>query len=72
MTDSLSKPGRATQTARAELSDSLDIRFLLSGRLTPAAMQVRHDRVELAGVLGASMRPGAAEAVELDVERNSR
>jgi hypothetical protein len=72
MTDSLHRSGLATQTSRAELSDSLDIRFLVAGRLTPNAMQVRHDRVELAGVLGGSMRPDATDAVERDVERSSR
>jgi hypothetical protein len=34
------------------LADSLDIRFLVAGKLSPAAIPLRHDRAELAEVLG--------------------
>jgi hypothetical protein len=36
----------------ANLAESLDIRFLVAGRLSPSTVQIRRDRVELAEVLG--------------------
>ena len=41
-----------------DLSDSLDVRLMLSGRLSPATMQLRRDRAELSAVLGRPERPG--------------
>jgi hypothetical protein len=47
-------------SAQADLSDSLDVRLMLAGRLSLDAMQLRRDREELAAVLG------RAEAQPLD------
>jgi hypothetical protein len=41
---------------RAELAESLDIRFLVAGRLSPNTVQLRRDRVELAEVLDGAPR----------------
>jgi len=45
---------------QSDLSDSLDVRLMLAGRLSLDAMQLRRDREELAAVLG------RAEAQPLD------
>jgi hypothetical protein len=60
LVDPLTEPPR-TEAAAADsvdLADSLDIRLLLAGRLSPSTVQVRHDRVELATVLEQRTRPG--------------
>ena len=40
----------------ADLSDSLDIRLIVAGRLSPTGVALRRDRAALAGVLGRSAR----------------
>jgi hypothetical protein len=51
MTAGLFTRGSLT-SAQADLSDSLDVRLMLAGRLSLDAMQLRRDRAELAAVLG--------------------
>jgi hypothetical protein len=51
MTSRLFTLGELT-SQQADLSDSLDVRLMLAGRLSLAAMQLRRDREELAAVLG--------------------
>jgi hypothetical protein len=62
----------ARQPIPSDLSESLDIRFLVAGRLTPTAIPLRRDRAELATVIGDLMEPGAEGASESDHERNPR
>jgi hypothetical protein len=38
--------------APTDLADSIDLRLLVAGRLTPTAIPIRRDRAELAAVLG--------------------
>ena len=51
MTSRLFSLGSLTST-QSDLSDSLDVRLMLAGRLSLDAMQLRRDREELAAVLG--------------------
>ena len=46
-----------TRPAPTDLSDSIDIRLLAAGRITPTAIPLRRDRAELAAVLGRAMQP---------------
>ncbi len=43
--------GPVTKPAPTDLSDSLDVRLVVAGRLSPTAIAIRHDRAELAAVL---------------------
>ena len=43
--------GPVTNPAPTDLSDSLDVRLVVAGRLSPTAIAIRHDRAELAAVL---------------------
>ena len=49
--------GPLTQPAPTDLSDSIDIRLVAAGRLSPTAVDIRRDRAELAAVLGGAPRP---------------
>ena len=46
-----------TRPAPTDLSDSIDLRLLAAGRITPTAIPLRRDRAELAAVLGRAMLP---------------
>ena len=46
-----------TRPAPTDLSDSIDLRLLAAGRITPTAIPIRRDRAELAAVLGHAMQP---------------
>jgi hypothetical protein len=59
-------------TDLADLADSQDIRFLLSGRISPSRISIRRDRAELATILDRSMEPAGDSATEHDVERTSK
>ncbi|MDQ6794876.1 MAG: hypothetical protein M3067_08690 [Chloroflexota bacterium] len=41
----------------ADLADSLDVRLMLAGRLSMATIPLRHDRAELATVVGPAQEP---------------
>jgi hypothetical protein len=43
--------GPVTKPAPTDLSDSLDVRLVVAGRLSPTAVAIRRDRAELATVL---------------------
>jgi len=43
--------GPVTKPAPTDLSDSLDVRLVAAGRLSPTAVAIRSDRAELAAVL---------------------
>jgi hypothetical protein len=60
--------------APTDLSDSVDIRLLVAGRLTPTAIPIRRDRAELAAVLGYGdgAQPRADTRAHMDSERNVR
>jgi hypothetical protein len=62
---------RSTSTDVVDLEDSLDIRFLLSGRISPSGIPIRRDRAELATVLDSSMEPDR-DGDERNLERNSK
>jgi hypothetical protein len=44
-----------TRPAPTDLSDSIDLRLIAAGRITPTAIPIRRDRAELAAVLGRSL-----------------
>ena len=48
---------RSTPGPAADLADSLDVRLMLAGRLSMATIPLRHDRAELATVLGRAEEP---------------
>jgi hypothetical protein len=52
-----SKVESLTHPAPTDLSDSLDVRLIAAGRLSPTAVSVRHDRAELAAVLARWQEP---------------
>ena len=58
-------------SVHTDLIDSLDVRLMLSGRLSPATTQLRRDRAELGAVLGhvpngrvSSARPTAIRSTD--------
>ncbi len=53
--------GPVTKPAPTDLSDSLDVRLVAAGRLSPTAVAIRRDRAELAAVLDGA-RPSRPEA----------
>ena len=53
-----------------DLSDSLDIRLIVAGRLSPTGVALRHDRAALAAVLG--RRAPATTSRTTGHERNAR
>jgi hypothetical protein len=61
-----------TRLAPTDLSDSLDIRLLVSGQLTPTAIPLRHDRAGLVAVLGRSAQARSAKPRSAHSERNAR
>ena len=58
--------------APTDLSDSVAIRLLVAGRLTPTAIPIRRDRAELAAVLAYGAEPRADARAHADPERNVR
>jgi hypothetical protein len=69
MNSQLSKLGPLTQPAPTDLSDSLDIRLLVAGRLTPTAIPIRRERAELAAALATAQ---SRAVTRTHVERLSR
>ena len=59
-----------TEPAPTDLSDSIDLRLLVSGRLTPTAIPIRRDRAALAAVLGRT-RSRAGAYTDSPIERIS-
>jgi hypothetical protein len=61
-----------TRPAPTDLSDSIDLRLLAAGRITPTAIPLRRDRAELAAVLGRAMQPEADRHADGPIERIAR
>jgi hypothetical protein len=51
--------GPVVESPWLDLAESLDVRLVAAGRLSPTAIGIRHDRAELARVLGPAMEPRA-------------
>ena len=64
--------GPVVESALLDLSDSLDVRLVAAGRLSQTAIDIRHDRAELARVLGPAMQPRADGAFTIHPERYAR
>ena len=61
--------GPPIRSDRTDLDDSLDIRLIVAGLMSPTTIPVRRDRAELARVLA---RPSASEAGERDDSKPRR
>jgi hypothetical protein len=61
-----------TRPAPTDLSDSIDLRLLAAGQITPTAIPLRRDRAELAAVLGQALEPRANRHVDSAIERIAR
>ena len=57
--------------APTDLADSIDLRLLMAGRLTPTAIPIRRDRAELAVVLGHAPQPYADARTDTNRERSA-
>jgi len=57
MDTKLSATSPVTDPAPTDLSDSIDVRLLVAGRLTPTAIPVLRDRAALAAVLDRVEQP---------------
>ena len=57
MDTKLSATSPVTDPAPTDLSDSIDVRLLVAGRLTPTAIPVLRDRAALAAVLDGVEQP---------------
>jgi hypothetical protein len=55
-----------TDPAPTDLSDSIDVRLLVAGRLTPTVIPVLRDRAALAAVLDRVDQPGADARTHLE------
>jgi len=60
-----------TGPAPTDLSDSVDLRFLVAGKLTPTAIPIRRDRAALAAALNRA-RSRADMRHDTPIERISR
>jgi hypothetical protein len=60
-----------TGPAPTDLSDSIDLRLLVTGRLTPTAIPIRRDRAALAAALNRA-RSRARAHTDNPIERTSR
>ena len=60
-----------TGPAPTDLSDSIDLRLLVTGRLTPTAIPIRRDRAALAAALNRA-RSRADAHTDSPIERISR
>jgi|NGEPerStandDraft_6_1074524.scaffolds.fasta_scaffold598094_2 hypothetical protein len=58
--------------APTDLADSIDIRLLVAGRLTPTVIPIRRDRAEIAAVLAYGAAPRADAGPHTNPERNVR
>ena len=57
--------------APTDLADSINLRLLVAGRLTPTVIPIRRDRAELAAVLGHAPQPYADARTTTNRERNA-
>lgn len=63
---------RPIEPASTDLADSLDIRLIVAGRLSPTAVDIRRERAELAAVLGPARMTAGDHAGHRDPEPNLR
>ena len=70
MDTKLSATSPVTDPAPTDLSDSIDVRLLVAGRLTPTAIPVLRDRAALAAVLDRVEQP--REDARTHLERIAR
>ena len=66
MDTKLSSTSPVTDPAPTDLADSIDIRLLMAGRLTPTAIPVLRDRAALAAVLDRVEQPRADARTHLE------
>ena len=71
MDNRLQRIDPVTGPAPTDLSDSLDLRLLVAGKLTPTAIPVRRDRAALAAALNRA-RSRADAHTDSPIERISR
>ena len=64
--------GPVVQSPWLDLADSLDVRLVATGRLSQTAIDIRHDRAELARVLGPAMQPRADGAFRIYPDGDAR
>jgi hypothetical protein len=60
MTSPVATLHRPTELTSTDLADSLDIRLIVAGRLSPTAVAIRRERAELAAVLAPARTSEAA------------
>jgi hypothetical protein len=63
---------RPTESTTTDLADSLDIRLIVAGRLSPTAVDIRRERAELAAVLAPAPWTAAGRSGDRDPEPNLR
>jgi hypothetical protein len=63
--------GTVVQSPWVDFADSLDVRLIAAGRLSQTAIDIRHDRAELARVLGPAMQPRADGAFAVHPDRDA-
>ena len=68
--NSLYRPSTPAAPAAIDLSDSLDIRLIVAGRLSPTGVALRRDRAALPAFLGGN--EGARTSATTNPERNAR
>jgi hypothetical protein len=64
--------GPVVQSPWFDLAESVDVRLIAAGRLSQTAIDIRHDRAELARVLGPAMQPRADGAFTVHPEMDAR
>jgi hypothetical protein len=64
--------GPSTLGPAADLADSLDVRLMLAGRLSTATIPLRHDRAELATVLGRGEEPRSERQSDIGCGADNR
>jgi hypothetical protein len=52
MTTQFTNPSRATQPVLVDPVDSLQVRLIVAGRLSPTALDIHRNRAELAAIVG--------------------
>jgi hypothetical protein len=72
MTSPAATSDRPTEPASTDLADSLDIRLIVAGRLSPTAVAIRRERAELAAVLAPARTSAFDHASARDRESNLR
>jgi hypothetical protein len=64
--------GPVVESPWIDFADSLDVRLVAAGRLSQTAVDIRHDRAELARILGPAMMPRADGAFRVIPDVDAR